>query len=369
MKGVEVVRVLVVAPWPPPGGGIATWCVMLQNYSQTQESAHLEFVSTSHAGMKVAGRGLRDRVWRQGIGMIGVLRIVLSRLRCHSLDIVHVTCTGQLSIVRDAAVLVMARMFRVPTIYHMRFGRIPDIASRGTLEWGALGCVLRLATRVLVIDQHTESVIRRRLPSVTVQRVPNPVDIDALSHPGRLGQVVVFAGWVTAAKGVEELLQSWVRLASDRPTWRLELVGPVEDGYLRQLKSTYSLPRVTFCGELSHSETLDRILHAGVFVLPSYTEGFPNVILEAMACARPVVATSVGAIPEMLRDGAGILVAPGNVDELTRGLASAIDDSVSSADLGTRARERVLREYSLPRVFGDYVSIWQQAASREIQGH
>src|SRR4029077_19007121 len=84
-----------------------------------------------------------------------------------------------------------------------------------------------------------------------------------------------------------------------------------------------------------------------VFVHPSLRDGLPNALLEAMACARPVVAARAGGIPDVVRDGLdGLLVAPGSVDELCAGIAAVLDDASRAAALGRAARARVISDFS-----------------------
>lgn len=79
------------------------------------------------------------------------------------------------------------------------------------------------------------------------------------------------------------------------------------------------------------------MLKCTVFVLPTYTEGFPNVVLESMACGCPIVATSVGAIPEMLDGGAGIVIEPRNVEQLRDAVAWVLENPERAAEMGAQA--------------------------------
>src|SRR5690606_6695787 len=140
--------------------------------------------------------------------------------------------------------------------------------------------------------------------SVTV--IPNCVDFSDLPFNERKlsdEKIALFVGWVVPSKGIAELLTSWNVI---KPlNWRLNIIGPGSPDYIDSLKRQFSGSGVEFIGELPHDVAMRAIAACDVFVLPSYTEGFPNVILEAMALSRAIVATEVGAIPEMLSDGCG----------------------------------------------------------------
>ena len=112
---------------------------------------------------------------------------------------------------------------------------------------------------------------------------------------------------------------------------------------------------------------MERMAACDLLVLPSYTEGFPNVVLEAMALGKAIVATDVGAIPEMLEAKCGLLVKPKDVQGLTTVLRSLLNDGNLRTELGNRARERALANYSIDVVFPRYMSLWRQPAERMAQ--
>lgn len=97
-------------------------------------------------------------------------------------------------------------------------------------------------------------------------------------------------------------------------------------------------------------------------VLPSHTEGFPNVVVEAMGIGKPVIATRVGAIPEMLADGCGLLVPVQDAGALAVALGQVMGDARLRHALAEKARARATERYSLDVVFSQYLTIWREAA-------
>jgi len=140
-------------------------------------------------------------------------------------------------------------------------------------------------------------------------------------------EAVVYVGRMDVKKGLRELVEAAVALHSQRPNLHVYLVGEGPDRLLIEsaIQSNnaknyvHALPACTF------DEVAIWMAAANVFTLPSYMEGCPNVVLEALASGRPVVATNVGGIPEIMDDNCGQLVPPRDTAALTRALEAVLD--------------------------------------------
>jgi glycosyltransferase involved in cell wall biosynthesis len=139
-------------------------------------------------------------------------------------------------------------------------------------------------------------------------------------------ELVLFVGRLDTAKGIEELLEAFASLANRRPRLRLSFVGDGPGGkHLRSKAKHLGLEgRVILKGALSSQEVAHWFAAANVLALPSYNEGYPNVVIEALSCGRPVIATNVGGILELVNEESGILIAPRD----SRALAGAIEKAM-----------------------------------------
>lgn len=180
-------------------------------------------------------------------------------------------------------------------------------------------------------------------------------------------KVLVFVGHVIPAKGIRELVLACRDILD--PAFKMEIVGPVQEQFRQELEVVARARDggkwLTISGQVENEEALARMAGGFAVVLPSYTEGFPNVVLEAMMLGKPVIATPAGAIPEMLSDGGdkpcGVCVPIGDVDALRNAIKSLLNEPGQALEMGQRGRERVMREYSAGAVYPQYKSIWKSA--------
>jgi teichuronic acid biosynthesis glycosyltransferase TuaC len=140
-------------------------------------------------------------------------------------------------------------------------------------------------------------------------------------------QIVIFVGRFIAAKGLRELISAARQIASSNDRFRLALIGDgVMKAELLKLIETAGLgEKVHLPGGLAPTEVAQWINASDVLTLPSWSEGYPNVVVEAAACGRPVVATDVGGTREIVRAGNGILIPPKDVTALVAALELALN--------------------------------------------
>jgi glycosyltransferase involved in cell wall biosynthesis len=164
---------------------------------------------------------------------------------------------------------------------------------------------------------------------------------------------LLYVGRIAPEKGVEVLLEAFTRIRSGsaEPLPALTFAGYDYRGgvygeeFRRRVEASPLGACVTFAGHVPYGPALFDLYDAhDVLVLPSFTEGFPQVVLEAMARGLPVVATAVGGVPRVLRDGVnGRLVAPGNPEALAGALTALLGDAPGAARLAAAGHETARR--------------------------
>lgn len=360
------VKVLLVSPLKGTVGGISRWTSHLLDYYNNSCSDVLLEQLYPETKLTYANTPRLLRLWNGLSIYTPFLLFLYIRLRRSRVDVAHLASSASLGLVRDILFLLILRLTKTKSIVHFRFGRIPELSVSKNWEWYLLKKVVRLSNQTIVLDKESQFCLEQEGFS-NVSLLPNPVapiiDTVVSKCKGivRKQDAILFAGHIIPSKGVAELIEACAGMAGVK----LFFIGKCNDSY-REILQEQALSQevdLVFVGEVDHNQVVEYMLSCAVFVLPSYTEGFPNVVLEAMATSTPVVATNVGAISEMLEglvnERCGIVVPPKNVVELRSAILKMLDDKRFAKVCGINARKRVVERYSMPAVWQQLVSLWK----------
>ena len=292
----------------------------------------------------------------------------------HEIDLVH----AHQPHLQTLASIFVARLRGWPAVVtlHGRLQRPDDALRRRLLQWIERRTFAWANAVVLVSEESARRFgdSRGRVIHNGVPAYPGPPRRDrraAVRATWECGDLPVFlyAGRFSRLKGVFDLLEAAKLLAGKGSEFRLVLIGSGsadEEALLREGIKACGLEwkaRV-YAATNRYQEVLDA---ADIFVLPSYVEGLPIGLLEAMASGLPVVATRVGGIPEAVRDGIeGKLVAPGDIAALRDALAWMITKPREREVMGTRAAERARTHFSERQMTSAYLDLYREL--KELEG-
>jgi glycosyltransferase involved in cell wall biosynthesis len=194
----------------------------------------------------------------------------------------------------------------------------------------------------------------RRLGEDKVVHIPNGIDTSRIQVSEHDEGFVLYLGRLSPEKGVETLLQAH---AADNATWRLVVAG--SGPLLEDLQSRF--PLAEFTGHLTGNALESRLRGASVVAMPSKArENCPLSILEAMAHAKPIVASRIGGIPELVRDGeTGFLFETNDTQHLSHCIRTLLGDSELRRKFGQKARRIAETEYSLERHGAALLSLYR----------
>ena len=345
--------------------------------------AGLETVPVPDWRVKWVGRLLPSGFFRwilqHLLGNLAVAARVRELLRnSNDYDVVH--CHGSLS------AALIARRCPVPVVYsehdpspwRCRYRSWYERAVRKLIYKMVNGAAFRLADRVVTnFPEQVPDIERLCAASGTVSLIRNGTDVDIFTpRRGVLSRIrqeygferyCLFVGSLTARKSPDLLLSAVAESGSLPCVFAGD--GPMQRKLARQAAQLGISDRVAFLGNVPPAELGQIYAEADMLALPSVSEGAPLVVLEAMACGIPVLATNIAGLPSMVKDWeTGFLVKPGDVGQLAMAIRFLAGDDDLRRRMGANGRRKALSEFPWPLVATDYVRLYEIVSSRPASG-
>lgn len=351
--------ILFISPLPPPYGGIATWTDEIMQ-SGLPDGSQLSLVDTKIRG----NRNIFDSnsfSFAEFTRTITVLSSLIYQLITNRPRLMHLNCSlSPLGIFRDMSCAILARIFYVPVISHYH-GNIPDF--NGERFFGFSQICLRALMRISKINivenkvslAKAKKIINRDSDIVLIPNFILDKTFDLEIKKDNCRCRAIFAGGITRAKGCAEILEA----ARCLPEIEFHLFGKMHN----DMKTLFvNVPKNIFLhGVINHDALLKEMCKSDFLLFPSYSEGFPLTVLEAMSVGLPVIATNVGALPEMVeKDLGGFLVAPQDVMGLVDAIKMIASDHKLKLAMGKYNRQKSFNQYRYSIVITQLLKIYNQ---------
>ena len=348
--------IYLACPWTPKGGGmfkVADYLIQAQapagSQTATPAAATLRPLDT-----RGDGHALKS-LWVLSKALLLLLR---GRVR-GQLAGVHVNMAERLSVLRKGAVVLVCRALGVPVVLHLHaaqlhhFYRGLPAPLRALTRW-----VFSLATSVVVLGTASKRFVVDELGvapnrvEILINGVPEPSVLRRVA-PGAVLKLL-FVGNLSERKGVSDLLQAMALPEVVELPLALTVAGggDVASYEAKARALGLSAERVRFTGWANQAAVAQHMADADMLVLPSYDEGLPLVILEALANGVAVICTPVGEIPSVLQhDKTALLLPPGDIPALGAALRTLARDSALRERLEHNGRTLYAQHFSISRFF------------------
>lgn len=341
-------KVLMVGPDRSVHGGISG---VVNNYYEAGLDQKIELC---YIGTMVDGSKLR-KLWQ------AVKAYLIFLMKLSDYEIVHVNMASDMSYRRKSFFIRTAHRFGKKIVIHQHGGdfmnyyekQLSGRAQRKLRE------TLDMADVFLVLTPVWKAFFGKLVGEEKIVVFPNTVGFREEKQKQYGQHKLLFLGRLCRDKGIGELLRVIPDLTQKYPDVKLYLGGVWEEPELKA-EMAKCTAQVEWLGWIEGQEKERYLETCDIFVLPSYYEGQPVSVLEAMAASCAVVATDTGGIPYMIEDGkTGILVKPRSADSLLQGLDRALADQELCQKLGKRARERVAQDFNLERAVSRLCQIYE----------
>jgi len=283
--------------------------------------------------------------------------------------IVHLhTCSG-VSFLRSAVDGLLARLAGSAVVLHVH-GAVFDefFAGRGRIGRGAIRSVLQNVDVVLALSARWKARLQAMAPRARIQVLENASPYESHERPARTSGPCRFLtlARMDTWKGVDDLLAAFGLLALRKVPFEAVLAGPPgsageADTLARKIHEHGLRSRVRYLGAVEGESKLELLRWPDAYVQPSRHEGLPVAVLEALSVGLPIVATTVGAMPEVLTDGVeGLLVEARNVDGLAAALEALALNPKLRVEMGKAASALARSRFSMERLERDVLGLYDR---------
>ena len=348
MSRQEKIRVLMVGPDRSVHGGISG---IVNNY---YEAGLDKKIDLCYIGTMVEGSRLRKL-----LKAAEAYFLFLTKL--HAYEIVHVNVASDSSYYRKSLFIKAAKRARKKIVIHQHGGDFEGFYTKELSKKGRAKVrkVLDMGDAFLVLAPAWKDFFGELTEKDRIIVFPNSIEIPALTEKNYGAHKILFLGRLCKEKGIGELLHVMPKLKEKYPDIHLYLGGIWEEQGLKKQADELA-DCVTFLSWVTGEEKKKYLKECDVFVLPSYFEGQPVSILEAMAYSCAIAASDVGGIPHMIIEGkTGILVTPKDEKSLEEGLIRILSDEAFARELGENARSKVTGEFSIDSNIEQLLAIYQ----------
>ncbi len=367
-------RVLVSGHLPPPVGGMGTYYQTLMN-SSLREQVDLSFVQTSSQKREFSSSG-RATFSNMIAAMKDCARFTRAIL-VNRPQISHIGTANGLSFVKHSYCVWVARVFGSRVLLHPHCSLSVLYSERSKWWRWFFKRVIHLSNNIVVLSNEWLQ-LRSIVPGCQVYYLPNAIDIKQYRNTAenRLAEVtrkeqcrILYLGYIGRAKGSFDLLEAASIVHSQRKDVVFDLVGgELTPGELARLREGIKQKGLESCVRLHlpayDTEKLGFFQEADIFVYPSYYEGLPVAVLEAMACGLPIVATRVGGLPDLIQDDVnGILVEPGDPDQLASALCRLVIDHKLRLTMQRENYQLACTQYDIEQHTTQLISIYKTVLS------
>jgi glycosyltransferase involved in cell wall biosynthesis len=255
-----------------------------------------------------------------------------------------------------------------PKIFHFH-GFSPEFYKRYFISRLILKNIAH--TYICLTNTMKKELIEIGIHEDRIRVLPNGIDTNIFHPQGEKEEnLILFVGRVCREKGVDTLIRALAYLKT--PT-NLTIIGP-KDWNTRHFSEILELIRkenkkgkhkIEYFGAKTREKLIEYYRRASMLILPSLREGFPMVILEALACETPVIATNVNGIPEILQNNeCGIIIPPNNSQKLAEAIQFLLDNKEKRIKFGRKGREIVEKHFSIDAIVEKLCKIYDETISK-----
>jgi len=354
---------LILGPLPPPSGGIATFCEdLLENMSKSK-------FRLIHFKKKPFNKS--DHILVKFVSIFVIYTRFLILLFKTRPYFVHINTASYRSFFWNSIFLILSKLFLRSTILHIHGGGFASFYKESNhVRKFLIRKILHITDNIIALSSSWKKVLSLLVSEHKISVIPNGVNVMSFNtikasrnefHFSSNSLVVSFMGSLTEDKGIYDILKAIPLVTRQKENCVFAFAGRADDTVCNSFKLKDIKEHIFFLGELFGDKKIRFLLSSDIFLLPSYVEGLPIVLLEAMAAGLPVVSTPVGAIPELVKEDCnGYLIAPGDYNALATKILTLAEDENLRKKMGLNNSKKMANQYDFRIISAKIERLYEQ---------
>lgn len=347
----EKLRVLLISPLPPPAGGIASWTKQYIEWSNNHD-LNVDIVNTAVIGKRAEKINSKTKILDELKRTKEIICELRKKIKDFKPQIIHLnTPCGKLGIIRDYLCSRIAKKYGIKLFIHYRCN-ISDQVRKSRISKYFLKKIANIADINLVLNTSSKEYLKSEANSCSI-KIANFIDktfiLQGSKQISDKIKTISFVGHIQRTKGIFEIIDA----ARGFPEITFKLAGPIAN----EIKEIGKPSNLVFVGTLTKQEVRELLIDSDIFLFPSYTEGFANAMLEAMATGLPIIATPVGANVDMIESTGGVIVEVGNSNSIIEAINS-LRSFAARSKMSEWNLKKVKDEYTTSKVMNKLISIY-----------
>jgi len=287
-------------------------------------------------------------LYRAYVFFIGVLKLFYTLMRNRNIKIVHIHGSAYGSFYRKFLCFTISKyLFRKKVIYHVHDGRFPLFFLQSkTLIKKTIRKFINDVDCLICLSKSWGKFYEENFNPKRIKILPNIIDYPVIKQQNNHAKKISFLylGHITHEKGIFDVIEV-IKNNIESFDHKMELIiGGIGDvAKLLSLIEKYQMGNIVkFVGWVQNETKVQYLQNADIYILASYFEGMPISVLEAMSYGKPVIATNVGGVPEIVKNNEnGLLINPGNFEQLEKSIKYFIDNPQDIEKFGNISKKMV----------------------------
>lgn len=296
-----------------------------------------------------------------------ICKIVFAKLK-YRVDLAHVHMASYGSFYRKSLLINLCKILKIKIVVHVHgacFNKFYE--GLGNKKKKYISKILNKSEKLIVLSESWKQFFENIVPKEKIQILYNSVPLPEKKEQIMVNKTVftaLFLGRIGERKGVYDILE----IAKKLEKVNIIIAGDGEKKKVKDIVEKNSLKNVTILDWLNEQEKEKYLKNADMYLLPSYDEGLPMSVLEAMSYSLPVITTNVGGIPELIQNGEnGILITPGDKKALEKSIIKLCEDCEYRRSLGQNAYNTINERFNIEKYLEKLNDIYLQIKYKNIK--